>query len=147
MPVLGAALPTVVTYCAPTTVMRFDIAREFSETIAEHPGPPVAREFRGGSHLVPAADGYVCMIHEMVRGRQPRRLYMHRVVHFTSDFQIDAVSPRFVFQVREVEFCAGLALHDGRFLLSFGVNDYEAWLATVPEQELLSLLEPVKPAP
>jgi hypothetical protein len=143
MPVLGAALPTLVTHCAPTTVMRFDLAREFSETIAEHPGPSIARDFRGGSQLVPVTDGNICLIHETVRGGKPRRLYLHRVVHFTSDFRIDAVSPRFVFQVREVEFCAGLARHDGRFVLSFGVSDYEAWLATIPERQLLSLLVPV----
>ena len=73
MPVLGMAPPTLVTHCDPTTVMRFDLARQFSETVAEHPGPAIARNLRGGSQLIPMADGYLCVIHEMVRGRQPRR--------------------------------------------------------------------------
>jgi hypothetical protein len=68
---------------------------------------------------------------------------VHRLVHFTPDFEIDAVSARFHILLREVEFCAGLALHDGQFLVSFGVNDCQAWLARVPAPDLLGLLEPV----
>ena len=143
MPVLGVALPTLVTYCSPTTVVMFDLAREFAETIAEYLAPPIAKTFRGGSQLVPAAEGYVCVIHERLRWPTVHKLYAHRVVHFTTDFHIDAVSRQFVFQLRGVEFCAGLALHDGRFVISYGENDGEAYLAAVAEKELLDLLHPV----
>ncbi len=142
MPVLGASKPTLVLHCHPTTVISYDLTREFAETVAEHPAPELARSFRGGSQLVPVINGYVCVIHEMVPERHPRRLYLHRLVHFTNDFHIDAISQRFVFQRHEVEFCAGLAYHDDHFVFSFGENDAEAYLATVPANEFLSLLLP-----
>jgi hypothetical protein len=142
MPVLGAALPTLVTHCSPTTVVRIDVARQLTETLAEHPAPAIAKHFRGGSQLVPLSDGYVCVIHETIRGGGFFRRYVHRLVHFTPTFRIDAISPQFVFHLLEVEYCAGLALHDGRFLLGFGVNDAEAFIAAVPERELLDLLLP-----
>lgn len=140
MPVLGEALPALVTDCSPTKVVRIDLDRQFTETVADHPAPAIANSFRGGSQLVPVEDGYVCLIHERLHGRVPRKLYVHRVVHFTNGFEIDACSQQFVFQLREVEFCAGMALDDGRFILSFGENDREAYLAAVPVQEFLAML-------
>jgi len=143
MPVLGGVLPALVTDCAPTRVVRIDLDRQFTQTIAEHPAPAIANNFRGGSQLVPVDDGYVSVIHERLHGQVPRRLYVHRVVHFTNGFEIDAVSRQFVFQLRDVEFCAGLALDDGRFILSFGENDREAYLAVVPVQEFIAMLLPI----
>jgi hypothetical protein len=51
-----------------------------------------------------------------------------------------------VFFARQIEFCAGLALHpDGRrLLISFGVRDEEAWVATVQIEEVATLLREYK---
>jgi hypothetical protein len=145
MPVLGAISPTMVTHCFPTTVVAFDLERGASAPVAEHVAPMVTRGFRGGSHLLPVSDGFVCLIHEVTRVRG-MRVYTHRLVHFAPDFRIDAISPAFCFQLREIEFCAGFARHDGHLIISYGENDGEALLAVVPEDQLLALLEPVDAA-
>lgn len=106
--------------------------------------PPVAREFRGGSQLVPIGDGlWLAVIHE-VAAPAGRRVYEHRFVLFSEPdgWRIAKVSPPFAFrETRTIEFCAGLALMGDRLVASFGVNDAEAWLAWVPLDQVLGMME------
>jgi hypothetical protein len=98
------------------------------------PSPTIARGFRGGSQLVPVGMGqWLCIIHEVAQDGN-RRIYEHRFVLFHEDgWRIVGVSEPFWFrEKRAIEFCAGLAVIDGRAVASFGVRDAEAWLAEFP---------------
>jgi len=106
--------------------------------------PPVAREFRGGSQLVPIGEGrWLAVIHE-VAAPAGRRVYEHRFVMFNEPegWRITHVSPPFAFrEPRTIEFCAGLAMVDRRLVASFGVNDAQAWLAWMPLDQVLGVME------
>ena len=54
------------------------------------------------------------------------------------------MSQPFVFFDKQIEFCAGLARapDTNKLILSFGVRDAEAWLATVSVKEVAILLGP-----
>lgn len=114
-------------------------------TVTAHAASPlVARGFRGGSQLVPVDDGrWIAIVHEVAHS-SGRRVYEHRFVEFDEgeDWAITRVSPPFAFlSPRTIEFCAGLAIDGDDLVASFGVNDAEAWLARVPLDQVLGMLE------
>jgi len=107
------------------------------------PAPPIASEFRGGSQLVPFREGWLAVIHE-VAYLDGRRCYEHRLVWFDANLRLAAVSQPFAFrEPRTIEFAAGLARLGGRVVISFGVQDAEAWLVAVAEEDAWQLLSPV----
>jgi tetratricopeptide (TPR) repeat protein len=101
-----------------------------------------AEQFRGGTQAIVFDGGWLALIHE-VSERDNLRYYQHRFVWFDLTNQLRRVSRPFFFNQKGVEFAAGLAHHpDGkRLMISYGVGDREAWIATVDDGEVLRLLE------
>ncbi len=132
--------------CDPTRIID-DQAR----TVAEAQPVIAAEQFSGGSQAVAFDDGWLALVHE-ARARPPsaQRYYQHRFVWFDEVNSLRRVSRAFFFHHKDgVEFAAGLAWHpDGkRLLVSYGVDDKEAWIATVEVQEVRDLLEQVDRLP
>jgi LPS sulfotransferase NodH/glycosyltransferase involved in cell wall biosynthesis len=122
--------------CDPTRVVD-EQARTISMT-----SPVIAADhFRGGTQAIPFEDGWLALIHE-TRVRNERRRYWHRFVYFDVATRLKRVSHPFVFHKYQIEYGAGLAWHpDGkRLLISYGIADCEAWIATVDASEVQSLL-------
>jgi glycosyltransferase involved in cell wall biosynthesis len=102
-----------------------------------------AKAFRGGSQLVPYEDGWLCCVHAVsFIPKTHRRIYYHRFVWFDRDMNLKRVSIPFVFNKVGFEFCAGMAwMADGkRLVLSYGVDDSQAWIGTVDARELSPFL-------
>ena len=108
------------------------------------PSPWSLSEVRGGSPLLPLLGGHLAVVHETVSVRRGYgRAYLHRFLTFDEDLRVVLASEPFSFRGHDFEFCAGLARHptrSKRLVLSFGVEDREAWLAEVDEAEVLKLL-------
>lgn len=87
--------------------------------------------------------GRLLLIHEVAH--QGRRYYLHRFVAVDADWRIARVSRPFFFRHRGIEFAAGACLtHDGSdALITFGVEDCEAWLCRIPLRRVLELLRPL----
>ena len=113
--------------------------------VARHaPAPHLARGFRGGSQLVPLRDGWLAVVHETAVMDTGLRAYEHRFVWFDAGFRLARWSPLFSFrEQRAIEFAAGLAIKDGTVVVTFGVRDAEAWIATLSEADVCQLLAPV----
>jgi len=101
-----------------------------------------AERFRGGSQVIPFRTEWLAVIHEVL-WHGDRRVYLHRFVLFDDDWNMTAISRPFYFLRKGIEFCAGLAEYNGRLILSFGVNDAEAWTATLDPEEVWSCLTSV----
>jgi hypothetical protein len=127
--------------CEPTRVLRHDVGRGLTTTVAAHGGPDVAREFRGGSQGLPVAGGFLFVVHQVDRSG-PTVRYLHRFVRFDDALALTSLSPAFSFTGDEIEFCAGMARHGDDLVLSFGVGDAAAGLALVSLAEVERLLEP-----
>ena len=132
--------------CDPTR-----ITDDHARPIAENQPPIAAEQFSGGSQAIAFDDGWLALVHE-ARARPPsaQRYYQHRFVWFDEVNALRRVSRAFFFHHKDgVEFAAGLAWHpDGRRLLvSYGVDDKEAWIATVDAEEVRNLLEKVDRLP
>jgi glycosyltransferase involved in cell wall biosynthesis len=132
--------------CDPTRVVD-DKARTIVET-----KPAIgAEQFSGGSQAIAFDGGWLALVHE-ARARPPsaQRYYQHRFVWFDETNVLRRVSRAFFFHQKDgVEFAAGLACHpDGkRLVVSYGVGDKEAWIATVDAEEVRNLLENVERLP
>jgi glycosyltransferase involved in cell wall biosynthesis len=94
-------------------------------------------QFSGGGQVVEMDCGYLAIVHEARPDpTNGKRFYQHRFVWFDENYVLQKVSLPFVFFDRQIEFAAGLARHNGKIVVSFGVLDREAWLAYIAEDEV-----------
>ena len=123
------------------------IVDEHGHTVSQTKPPLALEHLRGGSQAIPFDDGYLVVTHE-VSQYDKRRIYLHRLIwfdetmavkSFTEPFYLvkqgvikSSAEPFFLIE-QAIEYVAGLMWHsDSRHLIvSFGVNDAEARLATV----------------
>lgn len=113
------------------------------KTISKHDTGLATDHISGGSQLVPFGDGWLAVVHEArTLPGSHLRFYYHRFAFYGSDFSLKKLSRPFVFHDKQIEFCAGLCWHpdERRLVLSYGVRDCEAWLATVDHLEVHKLL-------
>jgi tetratricopeptide (TPR) repeat protein len=103
------------------------------------PGPlracPFALDHLRGGAAMPFGDGYLCVTHEVI-DEPERRIYLHRFVRLDRGWNVTAVSPSWVFDRYGIEFCAGVVQDKGQIVLSYGVDDREAWIARVDVEEV-----------
>ncbi len=103
------------------------------------PGPlwdcPLALEhLRGGAAAV-LGGGLLCVVHEVVETAETR-VYLHRFVKLDRSLRVVAVSPAWVFAHHGIEFCAGLLVDGDELVLSYGIEDCEAWVVRVKLGEI-----------
>lgn len=103
------------------------------------PGPlrecPFALDHLRGGAATRYDDGYMCVMHEAINADEGR-VYLHRFVHLDERFNVQAVSPAWVFNGHGIEFCAGMVRYGDQLVLSYGIKDQEAWIATVDMEEV-----------
>jgi glycosyltransferase involved in cell wall biosynthesis/tetratricopeptide (TPR) repeat protein len=145
MPLVAGETLRLIYRCDPTRVVD-----EQARTIAETTPAIAADHFSGGSQLIPFDGGWLALIHQTTAGASPgRRHYQHRFVWLDKTNVLRRVSRAFFFRQKGVEYAAGLAWHpDGkRLLVSYGVGDGEAWMATVDAGEVGGVLEDAQHLP
>ncbi|MFM9108007.1 MAG: hypothetical protein ACKOWF_15065, partial [Chloroflexota bacterium] len=131
-------------YCSlPTVTVRCDVATGSISLAHNHAAPATAGGFRGGTQLIPDGDTWLALVHEFAVWEKGTRTYLHRIVRFGPEFNIIEMSLPFRLQGGDIEFAAGMARAGDRFLITFGVDDDSAWVASVPAAEMISLLRPL----
>ena len=137
----------LVQSCAPTVVLRADVATGACAVVATHPGPDGAERMhlRGGSQAIEVDDGWVFVAHE-VSWPEGVVKYRHRFVLLDRSFAIRSQSTHFAFEHDGREFCAGMARRDGDLVVTYGVENAAARAVVVPMDSVLGMLEPVTPA-
>ncbi|MFL9965842.1 hypothetical protein PQR02_33460, partial [Paraburkholderia sediminicola] len=119
----------------PLTIVEIN---EHGATVSLRKTLKVPKDLLGSSQLVRWKDGWLCVVHERSRGK--KRLYKHRFVYFDPGWEAMLSEP-FYWKEYGVEFCCGLAVHDGIVAVGFGVNDSEAIIAQFNEIDIDRLLE------
>lgn len=137
MPVVGKEQALKFIYRLDTVV------DSFGQELYKHPCPVATDAISGGSQLVPFGLGWIALVHEArALPGSHKRYYQHRFVTYNQDLAVKSVSPPFVFHDRQIEFAAGLARHpiDELYILSYGVRDEEARIATVGLSDLMDFV-------
>jgi glycosyltransferase involved in cell wall biosynthesis len=131
----------------PLVVVRIDPETGRCVPVVERPQGRHFEDWRGsaGPLELPRerGGGRLLLIHEVAY--QGRRYYLHRFVLADAEWRIVRVSRPFYFRHRGIEFAGGACLsHDGAdVLITFGVEDCEAWLCRIPLRRVLDLLRPL----
>jgi glycosyltransferase involved in cell wall biosynthesis len=99
---------------------------------------PFALEHLRGGAVIPYKGGYLAVTHETIESNE-KRIYLHRFVKIDKHFTVYAVSPSWAFHHHGIEFCAGMVLDREELVLSYGVQDREAWVARVSVEEVESM--------
>jgi FkbM family methyltransferase len=92
--------------------------------------PPVGTAYghdrlRGGSQAVRVDGGWLFAVHD-VAFPGSGRMYLHRFVLIDDKLELVSMTDPFYFEKLGIEFCAGLALVDGKLVASYSVNDGSA---------------------
>lgn len=112
-------------------------------TVVTETTPVIAAgQFAGGSQLLGFDGGWLALVHD-AQDKDGRRLHHHRFVWFDAAGTVRKFSRPFFFHNRGIEIAAGLAWHPDqeRLLISYGVAEREAWIATVSASEVRGVLE------
>lgn len=129
-----------VKWSNPTEIVKVDpitktcVTVFMSDKFVPHP-----YEFRGGSHVIPYGDYRIGLTHVLTKfwrnpdGRKDAT-YRHAFVVWDKDWNVVKYGKPFSFMGAEIEFCCGMAEHNGDYLISFGFQDNAAFLVRVPKR-------------
>lgn len=142
MPVLDKPFH-YVKWTNPTELVKIDPFNKNCDTVSVYQNSyfqNLPRDLRGGSQVIKVGKHYLACTHEVMFfnsevGRKDG-IYLHRLVIFDEDFCITKISQEFSFMGGHVEFCCGLARHNGSLLFSFGFQDNASYLLSVPEKQI-----------
>jgi hypothetical protein len=119
----------------------FRLIDDQATTVSSCPTHLALDHLRGGSQAIPFESGWLAVTHEVALVGNGR-VYLHRFIWLDETLTIRKITPAFWINSRGIEFVAGLAWHpDGeRLIVSYGVRDAEAWLATLSALDVLAAL-------
>jgi tetratricopeptide (TPR) repeat protein len=100
---------------------------------------PFRLEHLRGGAVTEFEDGYMAVAHEVV-DEVDGRIYLHRFVRLDERFNVTAVSPAFVFDHYGIEFAAGLVVDGAKIVVSFGIEDKQAWILRVDVGDVVGML-------
>lgn len=120
---------------------RLDTIIEPDGSRVKHELPIHVGDISGSSQLVQCGLHLIAVVHEAIAGPDGKRTYWHRFAMFNRERRLVKLSRPFVFFARQIEFCAGLAMHPNKMdlVISFGERDEKAILATVSADEVLAM--------
>jgi hypothetical protein len=130
----------------PFVVLRVDAESGHCEPAIERVHDRDFGIFRGSAgpiDLPPeAGGGRLIIVHQVAFHHL--RYYLHRFLRVDDDWNLTAASRPFFFRQRTIEFACGACLsHDNDLLITFGINDREAWLCRVTFENLNAMLRPL----
>jgi glycosyltransferase involved in cell wall biosynthesis len=112
------------------------LSRDLRE-VARHEPPRALDHLRGSSQAVAVDGGWLYLTHDVTRFGD-KRVYLHRFVLLRDDFTFAGATEAFYFLDRQTEFAPGLALLGDQLLVTFGTNDRDPWIASVPKANVLA---------
>ena len=126
-----------VKWTNPTEIVYANLETKVAEQIYVGEYEFLNKDLRGGSQLISWKEYYIAITHEVSlwhdsMGRK-NAVYTHRIVLWDKNFNRIKWSDEFSFLNGNIEFCAGLAFHNGNFLITFGFQDNAGYLLSVPE--------------
>lgn len=108
--------------------------------VGASPGSPLLRGCRSGTQLIHVEHGWLGLVDEVVAYDEGWDTHLHRFIWFDSLWQLAGVSPPWIFQSLGTEVPLGLAKRGNDILISYGVENLEAWLAITNLSDVMRLM-------
>lgn len=137
MPIEGAAEIKAIYAMNPFSVMAITDGK--AEEVFSKKTVPRTPEYRGSSQVLAYDGGLLCIAHRVII-YEWRRIYLHRFVHLTPEWEVKAMSPEFFIEKKGIEFCAGLARRGNCYVMSYGVDDITARAVVLQKSAIERLL-------
>lgn len=83
----------------------------------------------------------ICVIHYVDYNNGNKRHYYHSFVLLDNDANIVRHSSPFTFQQNDIEYCVGIVCRDNEIVCVYSKNDSESFIAIVPRQKILDMLQ------
>lgn len=141
MPVLDQPFHWVK-WANPTELVYFDgVSTSLAHLSA---ASPISIPQRGGSQVIPFADGYLALTHEvdLFESETSRKdaVYRHRFILWDRNWNIVRWSRAFSILGGHVEFSCGLCTWNNQVLLTFGFQDNAAYLLSTDGDTIMSFI-------
>lgn len=115
-----------------------------SDVVVHDAGKMTTDIISGGSQVIRFGPGWLALVHTAhVKPGSTKRYYYHRFITYDNDFRMTLLSLPFVLHDKQIEFVAGLAAHPAdpnKLVLSYGVDDKEAHIATISRGDVMRML-------
>lgn len=130
----------------PTEVVKYDPKKKTTKSVVldEEKKYQFPRDLRGGSQVIEFEGHYIAFTHEVflyndILGRKDGK-YMHRLIVWDKEWNIDNYSKEFSFMKGEIEFVTGLADYGDDLLITFGYQDNSAFILKMPKKIIFDML-------
>ncbi len=121
-------------------LIAYHVATDGSLTLIGQQQPqPQGFLLRGGTPFIPWNGKYLALAHR-APFHSDRIYYSHAFVVLDRNLRLVETSTPFFLQRRGIEFAAGLINRENELVISYGVGDQAAFVASVPHRALQSLI-------
>jgi hypothetical protein len=126
-----------VKWTSPVEVVKADPSESKCEQVSVRQGLQPLKDQRGSSQIVRWGSMYISITHEVDLFKnylgQKDGIYRHRLCVWDDQLNLVGLSKEFSFLDARIEFCAGVAVHNGDLLISFGFQDNAAFILRTPK--------------
>jgi len=100
--------------------------------------------YRGGSQVIKMGKYWVCLPHivYLFRSEADKKdaIYRHGFIVWDEEWNLVKYTAPFSFMDADVEFCCGMAIHNGKILITFGYSDNAAFIVSVTPEFLMDFV-------
>lgn len=124
-----------VKWTNPTEIVEFKGGKTTTKHLSEKTYGGYPRDIRGGSQVIFHEDYYYAIMHECAlykNGQNQKDAdYLHRIVRWDQNFEVDTISSPFYFFNGPIEFCCGLTKFMDDVIFTFGHQDNAAYIVRI----------------
>jgi hypothetical protein len=134
-----------VKWSNPTEVVKVNPIEKTCQTVYLGKYVPKSYDYRGGSQVIPFGDHRIACVHvvNLFKSEAGRKnaTYRHCFIVWDKDWNVVKYTEPFDFMSAEIEFCAGMAQHDDKILISFGFQDNTAYVLSMSKKFMKEVLD------
>lgn len=135
---------TFVKWTSPVELVKADPDEPKCEQVSVRQGIQPPMDQRGSSQVIPWGNMKISITHDVHLFKnylkQKDGIYRHRLCVWDDQMNLVGLSQQFFFLDARVEFCAGIAEHEGDLLITWGFQDNAAFVLRTPKAVVEDLI-------
>jgi predicted GH43/DUF377 family glycosyl hydrolase len=132
-----------VKWSNPLEIVKVDPVKKTCEVVVSKQ-QNIPYYYRGGSQVIKIGKYWVCLPHivYLFRSEADKKdaIYRHGFIVWDEEWNLVKYTAPFSFMDADVEFCCGMAQHNGKILITFGYSDNAAFILSVTPEFLVDFV-------